>query len=97
MLALGGEELGPGNNLGVLFEQRASLALGHAAPDAELNAVVKCIGAARGDDRAVAANHGRFALRGTPDEQFVGIRGSTQCLRNPGDAGLGGPALNRAG
>ncbi|PXX13329.1 hypothetical protein C8E89_101485 [Mycolicibacterium moriokaense] len=68
MLALGGEELGPGNDLGVLLEQRAALALCHATPDAEFDAVVEGVGAAFKDHRTMSTDHGRFALGGAPDK-----------------------------
>ena len=73
VFALGGEELGPGNHLGVLLEQCAALALGHSAPDTELDAIVEGVGAAFEDHRAVPADHCGFALGGATDEQFVGI------------------------
>ena len=69
----------------MLLEQRATLTLRHPAPDAELDAVVQGVGAALGDNRAVATNHGRFALRGSAHEQLVGIRRTAQSLGNPGD------------
>jgi hypothetical protein len=94
MLALSGEELCPGNNLGVLLEERAALPFGHPAPHTELDPVVQRIGAALGDHRAVATDDGRLALGCAADEQLVGIRGSTQCLRNPCDSGLSGSALD---
>ena len=57
VFALGGEELGPGNHLGVLLEQGAALAFGHTAPHAEFQ-----------DHRAMSADDGGFALRGAADE-----------------------------
>jgi len=45
VFALGGKEVGPRNHLGVLLEQGAALAFGHAAPDAEFDAVVQGVGA----------------------------------------------------
>jgi len=68
VFALGSEELGPGNYLGVLLEQGAALAFGHAAPDAEFDAVVEGVGAAFQDHRTMSTNHGRFALRGPADK-----------------------------
>lgn len=68
MFALGGEEVCPGDHLGVLLEQCAALAFRHAAPDAELNAVIQCVGATFGDHRAVPADHRGFALSRTADE-----------------------------
>src|SRR5258705_8984506 len=68
VLALGGEEVGPGNDLGVLLEQGTALALGHAAPDAELDAVVEGVGAAFQNHRTMSTDHGRFALRGAADK-----------------------------
>jgi hypothetical protein len=68
MFALGGEEVGPGHDLGVLLEQCAALALGHSAPDTELDAVVEGVGAAFQDHGTMSADDGGFALRGTADE-----------------------------
>ena len=96
MLALGGEELRPGNDLGVLLEQCAALAFGHAAPDAELDAVVQGVGAALRDHRAVPADHRGFALRGAADEQLVGIRLAASGLGNPSDPGFGLGALDNS-
>lgn len=96
MFALGGEELGPGNHLGVLLEQGAPLAFGHTAPHAELDAVVEGVGATFQDYRAVTADHGGFALRGAPHEQFVWIRLAASSLGYPGDAGLGLGAVDNA-
>ena len=73
MFALGGEEVGPGNNFGVLLEQCAALPLGHPTPHAELDAVVEGIGAALRDHRAVPADDGGFALGRAADEQFVRV------------------------
>ncbi len=96
VFALGGEEVGPGNHLGVLLEQGAALAFGHAAPDAELDAVVQGVGAAFEDHRAVPADHCGFALGRAADEQFVGIGLAAASLGNPGDTGLGLCALDKA-
>jgi hypothetical protein len=68
VLALGGEELRPGHHLGMLLEQGAALTFGHAAPDAELDAIVEGVGAAFQNHRAVPADHGGFALGGAADE-----------------------------
>ena len=46
------EQGAPGADVGPALEQRAALALGHAAPHAELGAVVEGVGEALGDDRA---------------------------------------------
>ncbi|MDT5182427.1 MAG: hypothetical protein QOF88_798 [Mycobacterium sp.] len=88
MFALGGEELGPGNDLGVLLEQCAALAFRHAAPDPEFDTVIEGVGAAFQDHRAVSTDHGGFALGGTPDKKFVRIRLAAASLGYPGDAGL---------
>jgi hypothetical protein len=89
MFALGGEELGPGHHLGMLFEKGAALAFGHAAPDTELDAVVERVGAAFQDHRAVPAYHRGFALGSAPYEQFVWIGLSAAGLRHPCDTGFG--------
>jgi hypothetical protein len=96
VFALGGEELGPGIHLGVLLEQGAALTFGHAAPHTELDAVVKGVGAAFQDHRAVPADHGSFALRGAADEKLIGIGLAASCLGYPGDTGLGLCALDNA-
>lgn len=57
----------------MLLEQCATLAFGHTAPDAELDAVVQSVGAALGDHRAVSADDGGFTLGGAADEEFIGI------------------------
>jgi hypothetical protein len=97
MFALGGEEVGPGNHFGVLLEQRATLTLGHPAPDTEFDPVVEGIGAALEDHRAMPADDGGFALGRTADEQFVGVGLPATSLRHPRDTGLGLCALDRTG
>lgn len=52
----------------MLLEECAALTFGHAAPYAELDAIVECIGAAFGDDGAVPADDGGFALGGAANE-----------------------------
>ena len=96
MLALGGEELGPGNDLGVLLEQRAALALCHATPDAEFDAVVEGIGATFENHRTVTADDGGFALRCAAYEEFIGIGLAASSLGYPGDTGLGLRAVDKA-
>ena len=96
VFALGGEELGPGNDLGVLLEQCAALAFGHTAPHAELDAVVQCVGAAFQDHRAMSTDHGGFALGGAPDKKFVRIGLAAAGLGYPGDAGLSFCAVDNA-
>ena len=86
---MSGEELGPGNHLGMLLEQCAPLAFGHAAPNPEFDAVIEGIGPAFQDHRTVSTDHGGFALGSTTDKKFVGIRLAASCLGYPGDAGLG--------
>jgi hypothetical protein len=73
----------------MLFEQRAALPFGHAAPYAELDPVVEGVGAALEDHRTMPADHCSFTLGGTSNEQFVGVSGATASLGHPGDAGLG--------
>ena len=94
VLALGGEELGPGNHLGVLLEQGATLTLGHATPHAELHPVVQGVGAALGDHRAVPANDRGLALRGATHEEFIGIRPAAASLGHPRDTGFGFCAMD---
>jgi hypothetical protein len=59
----------------VLLEQRAPLAFGHAAPDAELDLIVERVGEAFGFDRTISAQRGGFPLRRAANEEFVGIGG----------------------
>ncbi len=89
MFALGGEELGPGNDLGVLLEQCATLAFGHTAPNPEFDTVIEGVGATFQDHRAMSTDHGGFALGGAPDKKFVRIGLAAAGLGYPGDAGLG--------
>jgi hypothetical protein len=89
VFALGGEEVGPGNHLGVLLEQGATLAFGHAAPDAEFDAVVEGVGAAFENHRAVPADDGCFALGRATYEKFIWICLAASSLGYPGDPGLG--------
>jgi hypothetical protein len=95
MFALGGEELGPGNHLGVLLEQCAALAFGHSAPHAEFHPVVEGVGPAFEDHRTMPADDGRFALGGAANEQFVGIRLAATGLGHPRDARLGFGAVDQ--
>src|SRR5271155_1609148 len=71
--ALDREEVGPGLHLPVPLEQCPPLAFGHAAPDTELNLVVERFGEALDGDRTMPADHGRFPLRSSTNEEFVGI------------------------
>jgi hypothetical protein len=94
VFALGGEEFRPGDDLGVLLEQRTPLALSHPSPDAELDAVVQCVGSALGDHRAVAADDRGLSLGSTADEQFVGVGLAAARLGNPRDPGFGFGAVD---
>ena len=73
----------------MLLEQGATLALGHTAPDTELDLVVEGVGTAFGDDGAVPADDGRLTLGGATYEQLIGVRLAAARLRNPRDPGLG--------
>lgn len=57
------EEIRPRNDLGMLLEQCPALPLGHTAPDAVLDVVVECMGAALLHNRAVTADNRSLALR----------------------------------
>lgn len=61
----------------MLLEQGATLALGHAAPDTELDAIVQRVGPALGDDRTVSADHSRFPLGRAAHEELVRIGRAT--------------------
>jgi len=52
----------------MLLEEGAALTLRHAAPYAEFDAIVECVGTAFGDDGAVPADDRGFALGGAADE-----------------------------
>ena len=79
----------------MLLEQSAALAFGHAAPDAEFDAVVEGVGATLENYRTVSTDHGGFALGGAADKKFVGISLAAAGLRYPGDAGLGLRAVDQ--
>jgi hypothetical protein len=88
VFALSSKELGPGNDLGVLFEKGAALAFGHATPDTEFDAVVEGIGATFQNHRTVTADDGGFALRCAAHEEFIGIGLTATGLGDPSDTGL---------
>ena len=73
VVAGGLEQLPPGRHVGPAAEQRTALTLGHAAPDAELDAVVEGVGQALRADRAAHADGLGAVLRGPLDEQRVGV------------------------
>ena len=96
MFALGGKEVGPRNHLGVLLEQGAALAFGHAAPDAEFDAVIQGVGATFEDHWTMPADDGGFALGCAANEEFIGIGLAASSLGYPGDTGLGLCAVDKA-
>jgi hypothetical protein len=96
MLALGGKELGPGDDLGMLLEQRTALAFGHTAPNTELNAIVERVGATFQNYRAMSANNCCLALGGAAYEEFIWIGLAATRLGYPRDAGLGLRAVDNA-
>jgi len=73
----------------MLLEQCAPLALGHPAPDAELDLVVQRVRATFGDDGAMAADDCGLALGGSTHEKLIGVCLPAARLRNPRDPGLG--------
>ena len=75
------EQGAPGADVGPALEQGPALALGHAAPHAELGAVVEGVGQALGDDRAAQADGLGVLLGRALDEQRVGVARSTQAPR----------------
>jgi hypothetical protein len=87
VLALGGEELGPRINLGMLLEERPPLAFSHA-PQTPNSIWLSSASARHGDDGTVPADDSRFPLRRSANEQFVGIGGATPRPRHPRDAGF---------
>jgi len=96
VFALGGKEVSPRNHLGVLLEQGAALAFGHATPYAELDAVIKGVSTAFKDHRAMPADDGGLALGGAAYEELIGISLTAAGLGYPGDTGLGLCALDNA-
>ena len=96
MFALGSEELSPRNHLGMLLEQSAALAFGHAAPHAEFDAVIQRVGAAFEDHRTMPTDNGRLALGGAAYEELIGIGLAASGLGHPSDAGLGLRAMDNA-
>ena len=64
----------------MLLEQGTALALGHTAPDAELDLVVQGVGTAFGDDGAVPADDCGLALGGSPHEELIGVCLAAACL-----------------
>lgn len=68
LLTLAFEEFGPGVDVGVLFEESASLTLSHASPDPEFDAIVEGVGAALHEDRAMPTDSCCLALRSTTDK-----------------------------
>jgi hypothetical protein len=95
VFALGSEELGPGNHLGVLLEQGTALAFGHAAPDAEFDAVVQGVCAALKNHRTMPADNGGLALGGAAYEELIWIGLAASSLGYPRDTGLGLRTLDK--
>jgi hypothetical protein len=94
VFALGGEEVCPGDHLGVLLEQGAALAFGHTAPDAEFDTVIEGVSAALENDRAMPADNGCFALGGAAYEELIWICLAASSLGDPGDSRLGFRAMD---
>ena len=88
--SLGREKLHPGIHIRVALQQRPTLTFGQTAPDTELHPVVERVGKALDDNGTFAAHHRRRSLRGSANEEFVGIGGSTPRLRHPRDTGFAG-------
>jgi hypothetical protein len=95
VFTLSGEKLCPRNDLGVLLEQGATLAFGHAAPHAEFDAVVERVGATFENYRTVTADDGGLALRCAAYEEFIRIGLTATSLGYPGDTGLGFRAVDK--
>ena len=89
------EEVSPGNDLGVLLEQGTALAFGHAAPDAEFDAVIQGVGATFEDHWTMPADDGGFALGCAANEEFIRIGLAASSLGHPRDSGLGLYALDQ--
>ncbi|GAA4742099.1 hypothetical protein GCM10023217_08060 [Gordonia alkaliphila] len=67
----------------MLTQQCATLTLGHAAPHAELDAIVERIRTALELNRAVPTDGRGLSLRRTPNEQVVRITSATAGLSDP--------------
>ena len=80
----------------MLLEQGAPLAFGHAAPDAEFDAVIKRVRATFEDHRAMSADNCGLALCGTAYEELIGIGLAASSLGYPGNTGLGLCAVDNA-
>ena len=81
---LGGlEQVAPRGDIRATTKQGATLTLGHAAPDAELDAVVEGVGEALGADLAADADGLRPVLSRPLDEQGVRIGGAAGRLSGP--------------
>src|SRR5215467_8240072 len=68
------KEVPPGGDVGAAAQQGAALPLGHAAPDAELDAVVQGVGQALGPHGAATADQLGPVLCRTLDEKLVWVR-----------------------
>ena len=73
LVAGGLEQPPPGRDVRPAAQQRPALALGHAAPDAELDPVVQGVGQALGAHRAAHADGLGAVLRGPLHEQRVRV------------------------
>jgi hypothetical protein len=89
VLTLGGEQVGPRHDLGVLLEEGTAMTFGNPAPDTEFDAVIERIGSALDDHRAVSTDHRGFSLGRAAHEQFVWVSGTTEGFGHPRGADLG--------
>ena len=79
----------------MLLEKGAALAFGHAAPDAEFDAVIQGVGATFENHGTVPADDGGLALGGAAYEEFIGIGLTATGLGYPSDTRLGFCALDK--
>ena len=77
------EQAPPRVHIRVAAQQGAPLALGHAAPDAELGPVVEGVGQALGEDRALLQTILAVLLRGPLHEQGVRVVAHATSLARP--------------
>src|ERR1022692_4402245 len=77
------EHFTPGDDIGPPPQQRAPLTFGHAAPYAELDPVVECVGQALGADGAAPADQLGPVLRRALDEELVRVRSLARGARGP--------------
>ncbi len=77
------EQLPPGRDIGPPPQKCAAFPFSHAAPDSEFDSVVKGVGEAFGPNDASKATGFHPILRGTLDEEIVGVQIAAGRVRCP--------------